>query len=230
MEQARRRVAIGGIAGIGAGVLWNLGQAGYDGGPRVGNSSASEIARFYAEDATTARIGTVVGGIVFLLFLLFMAGLRARLVESGTGQEAVWFISASGLTLGIFYLLAISAAAAPLVRPLENYDEAFVTSMHALRALGEQFVFNMVPRVLLIAGVSAAVLRHRVLPRWVAFFGMVVAALAALGALRFLFSPAGGTFGLFDGLSILSNFTLPLWIIVTGAAMLRPLPRAATTG
>lgn len=228
MEQTRR---IAGIAGIAAGLLWNLGQTGYDGGPNVGKSSANEIAQFYADDAAVARVGTVVGGVVFLLFLLFLAGLRARLTDSGVRQETVWFISASGLTLGIFYLLAVSAAAAPLVRPLREYDPTFVLSMHALRALGEQFIFNMVPRALLIAGVSIAVLRHRSLPRWLAFVGLVVAGVAALGSLRFLFAPTAGAFGLFDGLSILSNFTLPLWIILTGIALLRPLrPAVATAG
>lgn len=222
MERTRR---VAGIAGIAAGLLWNLGQAGYDGGPRVGKSSADEIAKFYADDAAVARIGTVVGGVVFLLFLLFLAGLRARLHDSGVRQETVWFISAAGLTVGIFYLLAVSAAAAPLVRPLEEYDPTFVMSMHALRALGEQFIFNMVPRALLIAGVSIAALRHRSLPRWLAFAGLVVAGLAALGTLRFLFAPTSSVFGLFDGLSILSNFTLPLWIILTGMALLRPLRR-----
>lgn len=223
MDAPRRTAA---LAGIAAGLLWNFGQSGFDSGPEVGRASAGEIAAFYASGATAPRIGAIVGGIVFVLFLVFLSGLRVRLAPAR--DDVVAFVFAAGITVAIFYLIGITAVAAPLVRPLERYDDAFVTSMHTLRAFGEQFVFSMIPRVALIGSVSLVILRDRQLPRWLAVVGLVFAGLAAVGVLRFLFTPTHALFGVFDAMSILSNYTLPLWIILTSATMLRSSPAART--
>ena len=209
-------------AAIAAGLLWNFAQSGYDGGPEVGRSTAAEIATFYADGAFVPRLGAVLGGLVFVLFLAFLSGLRSRFRESGVPEELTAFSFAAGIAVGVLFLLALAAVTAPLVRPLDGYDDSFVTGMQTLRAFGEQLVFGMVPRAALIGGVALAALRHGALPRWLGVVSLIIAVVAAAGTLRFLFSPTAALFGVFDGLSILTNFTVPVWLVLCGIALLRP--------
>lgn len=212
-------------AGVAAGLLWSFGQMAYDTGPDLGRASTADIVRFYANQPATHRVGVTVAGMVFVLFLVYLAGLH-RVLSTRQPTAATVALSA-GIVVAAFYLLSATVATLPLSRQLGAMRPEQVDVLFGLRTLGQQLIFSMFPRVVFLAAASAAVLRARVLPRWIGMLGCAFASLALLGGLRFLFPLESALYGVLDGLAILSMYTFSLWVVASSLGLLVRSRRSA---
>jgi hypothetical protein len=141
------------------------------------SSPVSEIARLYAEDRTKLVVTTVCGTLSLLFYLVFAAGLWARLRARETPGDA-W--SAVGLVGGIGGpLLAAVGQTAHVILVLRGADGGLspdtTRTLYDLDLVAQTTAGFLIALFLLGMGVSA--LRTGALPRWLAGWAVALAPL-----------------------------------------------------
>jgi len=172
---------------------------------------------WFAEHAWAVRLGAFLQFGAAVPFGIFTATAVSRVRFLG--------VDVAGTLIGLFggvaasLMLAVSALMQwTLSQPGIVESTSLVHGLHLLAFAtgGPGFV---VPAGLLLAGVSVSAGLHRLLPRWLMWFGLVVAGLSELSALS-LVIPAAGY------LLPLARFPGFVWMICVGAML--PKARAAT--
>jgi hypothetical protein len=170
---------------------------------------AAEYLQYYSDDETPL----LVGGFIFMLgavvFLWFLALLRARLGPAGATAAAAF---AGGIAASVCLLLLPGAEMAAAISVGEDHDVG-AEAAQALHSIPDMFFIGAeLSLAVLVAAVGVASVRTRVLPRW---FGWV----SLLLALVLLIVPIGWAGML---------FAFPLWTIVVSVLLvLRPGQPAA---
>jgi hypothetical protein len=158
----------------------------------------------------------VVAFFILLLALLFLvaffAALRSRLAqaEGGTGNVAALAYGA-GIASAVFLIVAICIFVSPVLAAHDAKKNALDPGIYRLtQDLGYMiWVASVVVGALVIWATSAVALRTGVLPRWFAWFGVVIGVLALLAI---FFIPI---------------FLYWLWILIAGILLaMRPAPVA----
>lgn len=159
-------------------------------GPKVGSATAGQIRAFVADNETAILVGATGGVASFVLVLLFTAAL-AQLVRSALpGSIMPGLVTTGGILIGVMLWLDAAAKSLTLLLPdlidtkLGKVDDATVVSWYGLTGfthfLGD---LAMAPIVLTITAFSIAALEGLLLPRWLAWLGLVIGASGALGTL-----------------------------------------------
>jgi hypothetical protein len=195
------------LAGGAAGILWVVGVLLLEGaGNPAGPASGEEIARFYRDERTAILIASTLHVLGGFFFLCFVAALRALLESAGRS----WLTSAVvvGGTAGGALMLALTgghSTGATTDAELLSADTAIVF----WRLAHGIFIAAEIALALFLGALALLALRRVVLPRWLGWFGIVVAAIL-------LVPPLGWV-----GLLVL----LPLWLVIASVVLWRrPIP------
>ncbi|MDQ5820095.1 MAG: hypothetical protein M3540_01465 [Actinomycetota bacterium] len=172
-------------------------------GNPAGPESGAVIAEFYRDDRVLILIAATLHGLGGVLFLLFVAALRARLEAAGA---APWLTAAMlvGGTAGGALMLALTggqSTGATTDKQLLTPDTAIV-----FWRLGHGiFVAAELALAVFLFALSILALRGLVLPRWLGWFGIVVTVLL-------LIPPIGWAALL---------FLLPIWLVIASIVLWR---------
>lgn len=175
---------IGGMAGVGFFVLI-VALLIAEGSTPTYESTATEIREYFVDNDTRLHLATVLGSLAFVFFLLpYAAGLRNLLASAEERGEEMW---SRLMYTGAVLAVAIAGATTVLWETL-NQGGAEELSDETLVALArfEWVAWGaMIPWVfaLMVGAASVAILRSGVLPKWIGWFGAVVATLHVLGTM-----------------------------------------------
>jgi hypothetical protein len=186
------------------------------------------VRRYYETNQDAIGWLVVAESVSFAAMILFVVGLRS--LARGTGERArvpADLILVSGTLTAVWIWVQGSLDLVPVVMldddgTLSPYDDQTLLALDLVARIGETMGdLATVPRGLLVLGVSLLALRSRLLPRWLAWFGLVIAAasLASIVGVGTGLTPFLVAF--FVGL-----FGFPLWLlgvaVVLGVRALRP--------
>jgi MFS family permease len=157
------------------------------------DDSSAQIAAYYTDKGH--RTMMVVAAYLFvaagLVFLCFLAGLRARLFAGATHPEGPWgtfIVTAGAVFVGLLIVGAMAVAAVPASMSLGG-DRApeggDVVTVIQSAGYGMMLVGGMLSAAVMIAAVSLLTLRTETLPRWSAWLGLVVAVLLLFAVVWF---------------------------------------------
>jgi len=193
------------LTGVLAVALWVAGLViaqGLSNPPSDSASDAQVLA--WVQDKTTYIL---LGGWLFMIgcacFIWFVGTLRGRLAaaEGGTGSVST-IAFAGGVTAAVFAMGLPGGDFAAAV----NKSDISASTAGALHQAGTIFfAVTEISAIVMLAGVGAVALRTRVLPRWWAAVGLVLAIVLLVGPIGWL----GVIFG------------LPAWTLVTALLALR---------
>jgi hypothetical protein len=166
------------------------------------HASGSQILAWYKSDSDTI----VVGGWLFMLgclsFVTFVAGLRVRLSEAvGATSQLPGLALAGAAMAGVMGLLT---AGVDLTGGIDKNDIDPATAATFHHAVDIFFVGAELTAILPVAAIALVAWRTRVLPRWWAAFGGLVAVVLIAGPI--------GWIGLIFG--------LPIWTLGTSLFVL----------
>ena len=217
-----------GVVGLGYFVLQVLGAVLF---MVAGNPPSFGDAKKYA-DFISSGSGLFLGdafltGVATMVFVAFALGIRGVIREAAERGEWV-----GTLAFGAALLLAAIAFAGAALEATAAIVSTTGTDPTTVRALwvatSLMFTFIYLPAALLLATVSYAALRIRILPNWAGWLG-IVAGILNLAAVATVFGGTGdyGAVGLLP--YVLGFAPGQLWILGVSVALLRAAPSAAAT-
>jgi len=165
---------------------------------------------------------------VFCAFMHFGSTIPLGIFTATIVSRLEFFgVRAAGTKIALFggYATAVltmgsSAVLWTMTLPIVAQDGSLAYALHFLNfALGGPGY--SVPLALLMAGVSVPLYFRRLVPRWIAIFGLVLGAIGALSWLSFEFRPA-------LALIPLTRFPGFIWMIAVGFALPSSLAKSAS--
>jgi hypothetical protein len=216
-ERSRTAMLVAAGSGL-AGVL-----AGLVAGPEELDEGVSggAVRRYYEANQDAIGWLVVAESVSFAAMVLFVVALRASLPRSGDRSRMLPdLLVVSGALTAVWIWVQGSLDLVPLVMldddgTLAPYDNQTLLTLDLVLRLGETMGdLATVPRGLLVLAVSVLALQSRLLPRWLAWFGLVVAAASLVsvvgvgtGAVPFLVAFFVGLFG------------FPLWLLAVAVVL-----------
>jgi hypothetical protein len=168
------------------------------------------VTNYYRQHANSTQAGAIFLYAASVPLLIYAATVSARLRQLGITAPGATIALAGGVVAST--MLSLSALIAwTLSRPAVTSDAALIHGLSTLSFLTGG-VAHVVPLGLLLAGISVPALIVRLLPRPVAWAGLIIAAIAELSTLSLVF-PA---------LAILlpiARFPALIWLVVAGALL-----------
>ena len=174
---------------------------------------ALERAAGYVAAATPLRIGNFVLMLPAPFFLLFIAGLAVRLRRAGDQNDSDVMIAAaalSGSAMSLVWPLAGVISTIALDIAVGGGDAATVSGLDAIAPYS--LALSALPRAMFLTATSTVLLERSIGPRWVAWGGIALAALALVGSATLIFA------SLFPLLA-LSTLAFELWLVVLIAVL-----------
>jgi hypothetical protein len=200
MERGARFAPLAGVAAV---VLWIVGTFLLENTDRPDEDVGSNFRDWVQANDTELIAGAIVFGFGVLFFLWFLGSLRAALVdaEGGTGR-----VSTIAFASGVASSVSMMFTVLPHAQAAIDIDSMSDTSAAALVHMGDAFFGGtQLFSIPLLAATGLVILRHRPLPRWLAWASFAVALILAAGPIGF--------FGVFIG--------LPLWVLATSVLLYR---------
>ena len=191
-------------------------------GPAIGRATAAQVREFVAAHEVALRIGATGGVLAVVALLVFTGGLAA--VVRGVAPRSVLpgLVAAGGVAVALVQLLNTAALTVTGLLPglvdttLAEIDDATVVGWYELggftHVLGD---FHMALIAVVVLAGSLAVVRYRILPRWIGWAGAGIGTAAAVGTV-------GVTLGVpaLYPLWFVGLFGWLLWILAVGVACL----------
>ncbi len=192
------------LAGGIAGVLWVVSLFLLEGaGNPAGPADGAEVAAFYRDDRTLILAASTLHALGGFFFLWFVAALRSILDGGGSTSWLATAVVVGGTAGGALMLglMGGQSTGATTDAHLLTADTAIVF----WRLAHGFFVAAEIALALFLAALSLLALRGLALPRWLGWFGIVV-------ALILLIPPIGWAALL---------FLFPLWLIIASVVLWR---------
>lgn len=174
-----------------------------------------EIAKYFADNGDAIRVAAVLG-ILATVPLVWWAAAIYRRLERATGNARLGVMTVIGVAIG-----AVAAGVSSVI-----YGSVALTGeLGAGGVAGVKFFYvlgtNLTSMVaigtaLLVGSVSAGILRTGMLPKWLGWWGALVALLSVGGSLI----AVSGNDAVF-GISLAAFLTFMVWLLVVSILMLR---------
>jgi hypothetical protein len=197
------------LAGVVAVVLWVVGTFLLENTDRPEGKDSAAFAAWVADNDTELIAGTLVFGFGVLFFLWFLGALRVRLGEAEGGARQLTAVAFMG---GIATSVMMLAVYLPHAQAAVDHDNMSDTAIESVVHVGDAFFGGVelfaIP-LLLASGLVAQ--RTGALPRWLAWFSLVLALVLAVIPIGWL--------GVYLG--------LPLWTLITAVVLFRSGSRPA---
>ncbi|HEX8918876.1 MAG TPA: DUF4386 family protein [Chloroflexota bacterium] len=210
-----RWLRIGAVAGILFVVLLVVSQfVAASPGPK---DSTSTIVTFYIHNKTAALWSAYAGMGAAVALLLFVAAVYSVLRRSEDQPSVVSIVAlGAGIALMPIILVSSSFSVALAWNGAQLGDPAVARALFDLS--NATLIFSDLVIAIFLAAASLAILGTRILPRWLAWLGLLAAALLLAGTAS-LFNP-GGSFGGAPGLLLYL-----IWVSATSVLLLRKAPQ-----
>jgi hypothetical protein len=177
----------------------------------------TSILAYFRDNSNAVRIGGALQFGAAVPLAIYAATVNARLHQLGVRAPGATIALAGGLLAAVF--LALSGLLGwVLSRPEVHDDPALVRALQLLN-FGAGGVGHVVPLGLLLAGIAVPGLLVRLLPTWLAWAGLVIAAIAELSTLALLVDAAAY-------LLPVARFAALAWLIAAGFLLPRQRARA----
>jgi hypothetical protein len=219
-------------AGV-AGLIYALSTFGtFPDGPPVSTATAAQIRDHVTTNGTAIRASAVVGMVAIAAALIFFAALTRQVRDRLPGSLlADLVLVASVLVIAYQWLITTAEAMISLLphligSDLPRVDDATLRGWYGLTGfthfLGD---LAIIPMAVALAAFSMASLRGHLLPRWLSWAGVAVAAAGSLGSIGILLAIDALYPAWFAGL-----FGYWIWILAAAITFLahsrRPRPHA----
>ncbi|MFG2039755.1 DUF4386 domain-containing protein [Dactylosporangium sp. NPDC048998] len=179
--------------------------------------AAADILAYFRDHPRAVQIGGAFQFGAAVPLAIYAATASARLHQLGIRAPGATIALAGGLLAAAF--LALSGLLGwVLSRPEVLDDPAMVRALQLLN-FASGGVAHVVPLGLLLAGIAVPGLLARLLPTWLAWSGLVIAAIAELSTLTLLLDPAAY-------LLPIARFTALAWLIAAGFLLPRQRTRS----
>ena len=190
-------------------------------GPTVGSATAAQVREFAAENGTVIRLAALSGMVAFMSLVVFTAALaqiaRARL----SMLVLTGLVATGGILIGVLLWLDTAAVSMTVVLPelidtkLERVDDVTVLAWYGLTGYTHYIAdYEMAPIVLILFAFSIAALQGGLLPRWLAWLGLVFACSGTLGIVG-IATAVGVLYGFWFG----GLFGFILWILLVSVTL-----------
>jgi hypothetical protein len=181
---------------------------------------AGAVTDYYRQHAVSVQAGAIFLFAASVPLLIYASTVSARLRQLGITAPGATIAMAGGVIAST--MLSLSAMLVwALSRPSVTADDALIHGLSTLSFLTGG-VAHVVPLGLLLAGISVPALIVRLLPRPVAWAGLIIAAIAELSTLSLVF-PA------FAILLPIARFPALIWLVVAGALLPTQRPKSAAS-
>jgi hypothetical protein len=170
------------------------------------NPSGADILAWYRSETNTILTGGWLFMVGCLSFVVFVSGLRPRLVAVAGSASQLPGLALAGAAMGAVF--GMLTAAADVAGAIDKSDISPATAATFHHATDMFFVGAELAAILPVAAVALVAWRTRVLPRWWAVFSLLVALVLLVGPV--------GWIGLIFG--------LPIWILGTSLFVLLRSP------
>jgi hypothetical protein len=231
MEHSLAR-KVAGVAGL-VFVVAILFSAFLPGSPPMADDSTAKVIKYFHDHRDSILFANYLGGIGIVAILVFVAALRnffrvaegdlpapsTLILTGGIAAAAVATIGGIFTTVLAYRIPGSGAAISPLTL---GGSLPLVQSLYDLNLYA--FTFLSFPLAVLIGGASAAIMRTRALPSWLAMLGFVIVAIQLVAGAAFstsgFFMPGGGV-------GFLGFISFLLWVLITSVVLLTRKPAAA---
>ena len=197
----RRWERLAPLTGVAAVVLWIVGTFLLENTDRPDEDAGANFRTWVEENDTELITGAIVFGFGVLFFLWFLGSLRATLfaAEGGSGR-----VTTIGFASGVATAISMLFTVLPHGQAAFDIDSVSETSAAALVHMGDAFFGGVelfaIPMTL---ATGLVILRYGSLPRWLAWFSLVLALILVIIPIGWL--------GVLIG--------LPLWVLVTSVVL-----------
>jgi len=220
------RTSLGALSGIVFVVVLIVGAFAAPTPPQPGDAPEA-IRAYYVEHAGGVRFGVFMQALAAALFLVFVCWLARVLPRSGRPGIAPQATLGAGVLVLAATLAGMAAFGTLGFGVAESGDPTLVRALFDLGNMALNVGDFML--AILVGVPSAVALRGGVLPRWVALFGLVVAAAWAVAGVSILvregaFAGPNGPYGT----AVLLAFLL--WVVATSVALFLRDRRATRLG
>jgi hypothetical protein len=201
------------LTGVPAVVLWIVGTFLLENTDRPDEDEGANFRTWVRENDTELSTGVIVFGFGTLFFLWFLGSLRAKLLAAEGGQGRVTTIGfASGVATAISMLFAVL----PHAQAAIDIDSVSDSSAAALIHMGDAFYGGIqLFAIPMLIATGLVIARYGSLPRWLAWFTLVLALILVIIPIGWL--------GVFIG--------LPLWVLITAVLLWKhPVAGAPASG
>jgi hypothetical protein len=179
-------------------------------------SPAPQMAAFYAEMGRDAiyRSVSYLGELQMMLLLVFFGGLFGVLRQAEGGNGAMSFaVFAAGIALALIAPLAIFLEDHLMLGfAARKIDPVIVAAIDGLGPLS--FALGGFPQTVILAGTALLLYRDRVVPRWILWFGVIVAVVGFIGTATLVR-------GAFFPVSSLAMILFRIWLLVLSVSLFR---------
>jgi hypothetical protein len=191
------------LTGFIAVALWILGVFLLEKDDRPDGKDTAAFVAWVEENDTSILAGAIIFGFGVLFFLWLLGSLRTALItaESGTGRlSSITFASGVAVSISLMFTYLPHAQAA------FDHENTSDTAIEALVRVGDAFFGGAVLfSIPMLTATALAVIRFGGLPRWLAWFSLVIALIMAI--------PTLGFFGVVVG--------LPVWTLLVSVLLYR---------
>jgi hypothetical protein len=197
------------LAGVVAVVLWIFGTFLLENTDRPEGKDSAAFAGWVGDNDTELIAGTLVFGFGVLFFLWFLGALRVRLGEAEGGARQLTAVAFMG---GIATSVMMLAVYLPHAQAAVDHDNMSDTAIESVVHVGDAFFGGVELFAIPLLLASGLVARSTgALPRWLAWFSLVLALVLAVIPIGWL--------GVYLG--------LPLWTLITAVVLFRSGSRPA---
>lgn len=185
------------------------------GSPPMAGDPASEIAEWFADHEDTIRYAAMLGILATPLIVWWAAAIY-RMLERATGNARLGVMVAIGIAIAAVGsgVSAVVYSVIAIVGPRGTGGTAetrtlylVATNVNALVGIGT---------ALAVGAVSMGILRSKMMPTWIAWWGALVVVLSVLGSFV-----AMSTRDAVMGAMFLSFLTFAIWLLAVSVVMLR---------
>ncbi len=204
---AKRFVPLSGVLAV---VLIFAGEAAAGSAPN-GMASVAKIVSYYGKHTaaqTASGVLISLGALLFLIFSATFAGRIARTQNEPPGASALCLLGAGVLVVGLTIYAGLSIALADVVGHVDG------SALQALNVMADDAVFVFLITVgtcAFLLGAAAAALTTVLLPRWLGWFAVVFAIVAAI--------PSHVLGGTLDHIGLIAFAGLGVWTLIVGVML-----------
>jgi Domain of unknown function (DUF4386) len=185
-------------------------------------ATAEVLRRWYEQNLDALGLSVTAGAVELGAITVFVVAL-AQLMRTAEAPHRLLtdLATASGILVGVWLWLHAAVAMIPIVmadddRRLSAVPDTAVLAFDSSRRLGETFGdLSAVPRGLLILAVSLLALRAHFLPRWITYFGLII----ATASLICIIGPAWWI-APFGTAALIGLFGFLIWLMLVSATLL----------
>ncbi|MEO7351784.1 MAG: hypothetical protein ABIW17_07785 [Marmoricola sp.] len=184
-------------------------------------ASAARIRSFFEANLDQIGLAVMSATVGFGALLVMTVGLWRLVAARGDGQSfAAVMLLLSGALTSLWLAVAGAVDLVPVVAAdeagkLSAYSDQTLLTLDLVNRLGETFGdVSTVSRGFFLLSVGLLVVRHRVLPRWIGHFAMVIGAASLIGIVATAMN--GGIAVLW----LVGLFGFVLWVLILAIASL----------